>query len=156
VEYIEKTEKHNDDVSAIIRGWGSDIIITRGKPHKAEDLDGILACEDRKIIGLGLYYIKGNNCELVLLETFLKNKGIGTIIIEKIKKIAKLNNCNRLWLVTSNDNIDSIKFYQRKGFNIANIYINVMDEYRKIKPEIPFIGNYEIPIRDEIVLEISV
>ena len=48
------------------------------------------------------------------------------------------------------------KFYQRKGFNIANIYINVMDEYRKIKPEIPFIGNYEIPIRDEIVLEISV
>jgi ribosomal protein S18 acetylase RimI-like enzyme len=90
------------------------------------------------------------------LETFLQNKGIGTQIIEKIKEIAKIKNCKRIWLITSNDNIDAIKFYQRKGFNIANIYKNAMDKSRELKPSIPLIGNYEIPIRDEIEFEIKI
>jgi N-acetylglutamate synthase-like GNAT family acetyltransferase len=156
MEYIEKTEKDNKAVSEIIKGWGSDILVSKGKTYKTEDLDGILTYDNNKIIGLGLYYIKNNECEIVLLETFLQNKGIGTQIIEKIKEVAKIKNCKRIWLITSNDNIDAIKFYQRKGFNIANIYKNAMDKSRELKPSIPLIGNYEIPIRDEIEFEIKI
>ena len=156
MEYIQKTIKDNEAVSEIIKGWGSDILVSRGKTYKAEDLEGILAYKKNKIIGLGLYYIKNNECEIVLLETFIQKKGIGTQIIEKIKEIAKINNCKRLWLITSNDNIDAIKFYQRRGFNIANIYKNAMDKSRELKPSIPLIGNYEIPIKDEIEFEIKI
>ena len=153
MEYIEKTENENKAVTDIIKGWGSDILVTRGKIYRVENLDGILVYDNNKIVGLGLYHIENSDCQMVLLETFIHNKGIGTQIIEKIKEIAKTQHCKRIFLITSNDNIDAIKFYQRKGFCISNIYINAMAESRKIKPEIPFIGNYEIPIRDEIEFE---
>ena len=156
MELIEKGIKDNEAVSKIIKGWGSDILVSRGKTYKTEDLEGILKYKKNKIIGLGLYNIKNNECEIVLLETFIQKKGIGTEIIEKIKEIAKINNCKRIWLITSNDNIDAIKFYQRRGFNIANFYKNAMDESRRLKPTIPLIGNYEIPIKDEIEFEIKI
>ena len=156
MDFIQKTEKNNIIVSKIIKEWGSEIIVTRGKSYKAEDLDGILVYNKDKLIGIGLYYIKDSECEIVLLETFIQNKGIGTQIIEKIREITKKNNCSRLWLITTNDNIDAIKFYQRKGFLIKNIYINAIEESRRIKPQIPLIGNYGIPIKDEIEFEIKI
>ena len=156
MQYIEKTENENQAVLEIIKGWGSDILVSRGKIYRAEDLDGILVYDNEKIAGLGLYDINNNNCEIVLLETFVQNKGIGTQIIEKIKEIAKKRNCKKVWLITSNDNIDAIRFYQKRGFCIANIYIKAMEKSRNIKPEIPYIGNYQIPIRDEIEFEIKI
>jgi ribosomal protein S18 acetylase RimI-like enzyme len=154
MEYIEKTKDENNAVSEIIKGWGSDILVSRGKAHKAENLDGILAYDSGKIVGLGLYYIK-NDCEIVLLETFIQNKGIGTQITQKIIEIAKNNKCKRVWLVTTNSNINAIKFYQKRGFNISNIYINAMEIARKIKPEIPKMADNGIAIRDEIEFEIK-
>ena len=155
MEFFEKTEKDNIAISEIINRWGSNILVTRGKSYRAEDLDGILAYENGKIIGLGLYYIKDNNCEIVLLETFIQNKGIGTQIIEKIKKIAKTKNCKRIWLITTNCNINALRFYQKRGFHFSNIYINAMEESRRIKPEIPKEEN-GIEIRDEIEFEIVI
>jgi len=152
MDFIQKTQKDDKAVSDIIRGWGSDIIVTRGKAYKAEDLDGIIVYENGKITGLVLYRIN-NDCEIVLLETFVQNKGIGTQLIERLKKIAIQNACNRIWLVTTNDNINAIKFYQKRGFHISYIYVNAMEEARKIKPEIPLIAENGIELRDEIEFE---
>ena len=154
MEFIEKTQKENHAVSEIIKGWGSDILVSRGKAHKAEDLDGILVYENGKIIGLGLYRIE-KDFEIVLLETFVQNRGIGTQLIEKLKNIAIQKNCNRIWLVTTNENINAIKFYQKRGFFISNIYLNAMEEARKIKPELPLIAENGIPLRDEIEFEMK-
>ena len=155
MEYIQKTQSENYAVSEIIKGWGSEILVSRGKAHKAEDLDGVLVYENEKIIGLGLYKIE-NDCEIVLLETFVRNKGIGTQLIENIKHIAIKNNCKRIWLVTTNENINAIYFYQKRGFYISNIYINAMEEARKIKPEIPIIAENGIELRDEIEFEMKI
>jgi ribosomal protein S18 acetylase RimI-like enzyme len=156
IKWVQKTENDNRAVLQIIKKWGSDIIVTRGEIYKGEDLDGILAYKNSEIIGLGLYHIKNEECEIVLLETFEQNIGIGTQIIEKTKEIAKNRNCKRVWLITTNDNIDAIKFYQRRGFNISNFYKNAIDKSRKLKPTIPLKGNHEIPIRDEIEFEIKI
>jgi N-acetylglutamate synthase-like GNAT family acetyltransferase len=154
MEFIKKTNNEDKDVLEIIRGWGSDIIVSRGKVYRSEDLEGILVYEDNKIIGLGLYYIKNSECEIVLLETFIEKKGIGTQIIEEIKEVAKTNNCKRIFVITTNNNIGALKFYQKRGFNFSNIYINAMEESRKIKPEIP--KEYGgIEIRDEIEFEMK-
>jgi len=157
MEYVSKTKKDEKALSELIKqSWRSDIIVSRGKKYKVEDLEGILTYENEKIIGLGLYYIKNRECEIVLLEALFQKQGIGTKIIEKIKEIAITNKCKRIWLITSNDNINAIKFYQRRGFFISNFYKNAMEESRKLKPEIPLIGEYEIPIKDEIEFEIEI
>ena len=154
MEFIEKTQKDNNAVLDIIKRWGSyDFLVSRGKIYRAEDLDGIIVYDNKKIIGLGLYYIKNNECEIVLMETFIQNKGIGTKIIERIKEIGKNNDCKRIWLITTNENINAIKFYQKRGFHFSNIYKNAIEESRKINPEIPKEEN-GIEIRDEIEFEI--
>ena len=131
------------------------MLVSRGKTYRAEDLDGILVYEEKKIIGLGLYYIKNNECEIVYMETFLQNKGIGTKIIERIKEIAKKNNCERIWLITTNENINALRFYQKRGFYFSNLYKNALEESRRIIPEIPKMED-GIEIRDEIEFEMLI
>lgn len=59
----------------------------------------------------------------------------------------------RLWLVTTNDNPDALRFHQRRGFRIAAVHAGAMAASRRIKPAIPEIGACGIPIGDEIELE---
>ena len=59
----------------------------------------------------------------------------------------------RAWLITTNDNLDAIRFYQRRGFTIATVHAGAIEQSRTIKPSIPLVGSYGIPIRDEIEFE---
>jgi N-acetylglutamate synthase-like GNAT family acetyltransferase len=151
----EKTEADNAEITRIIRRWGSEILISQGKIYSASDLEGIIACVDEKIAGVCLYYINSRECEIVLFDVSKQKIGIGSTLINKTLEIAKNAGCKRLWLTTSNDNIDAIKFYQRRGFYIVNVHVEGMQDARKIKPEIPLKGNYDIPIRDEFEFEIQ-
>ena len=152
----QKTRADNKKVVEIIQQWGSEIIVSRGKSYSAHNTDGILACMDSIIAGICLYNIEATECEIILLEVFKEKIGIGSAFIEKMKEVSKERRCTRLWLITTNDNIDAIKFYQKKGFYISGFYGNAIEESRKIKPQIPFIGHYQIPIRDEIELEMKI
>jgi hypothetical protein len=44
--------------------------------------------------------------------------------------------------------------YQKRGFVLVAIHRNALAQSRKIKPQIPLIGDHGIPLRDEIELEI--
>jgi hypothetical protein len=63
--------------------------------------------------------------------------------------------CKRLWLITTNDNMHALRFYQKQGFALAALRPNAIAASRLLKPEIPEIGLDGIPIRDEIELEIK-
>ena len=56
-------------------------------------------------------------------------------------------------LVTRNDKVKALQFYQKRGYNITKIYKNAMDEVRKVKPDVPLIGENGIPLKDEIELQ---
>jgi hypothetical protein len=56
-------------------------------------------------------------------------------------------------LITTNDNLHAIGFYQKRGFQMAAIHRGAVNEARKLKPSIPMIGAHGIPMRDEIELE---
>jgi hypothetical protein len=60
----------------------------------------------------------------------------------------------RLWLITSNDNLNAIRFYQRRGMRLTAVHRGAIDEARQIKPSIPLIGEHGIPIHDELELEL--
>ena len=58
-------------------------------------------------------------------------------------------------LITTNDNLSALRFYQKRSFDMVRLYLNAVEEARKIKPEIPLTGNDGIPIRHEIELEMK-
>ncbi|HEX6140904.1 MAG TPA: 2-oxo-4-hydroxy-4-carboxy-5-ureidoimidazoline decarboxylase, partial [Candidatus Limnocylindria bacterium] len=63
---------------------------------------------------------------------------------------------HRLWLVTTNDNLDALHFYLRRGMRVAAVHAGAVDRDRALKPEIPrFNGSNGLPIRDLVELELS-
>jgi ribosomal protein S18 acetylase RimI-like enzyme len=134
--------------------WGSFLVISRGQTHDASNLPGFVAFHDSKKVGLATYRIDGSNCELVTLDSWRENIGVGTILIEAVKRVALNAGCSRLWLITTNDNLHALGFYQKRGFNLVAVYPDALAESRKIKPAIPEIGMNNIPLRDEIELQI--
>ena len=59
----------------------------------------------------------------------------------------------RLVVITTNDNIGAIRFYQKRGFDMVKLYRGALERSRKLKPQIPLIGENEIPLRHEIEFE---
>jgi hypothetical protein len=59
-----------------------------------------------------------------------------------------------MWLITTNDNMAALRFWQKRGFMLVAVYTNALEQSRKLKPEIPLIGLDGIPLRDEIELEL--
>ncbi|MEM6284414.1 MAG: GNAT family N-acetyltransferase, partial [Chloroflexota bacterium] len=57
------------------------------------------------------------------------------------------------WLITSNDNTPALRYWQKRGFEIIAVHRDAITEARRLKPEIPLVGMDDIPIRDEIELE---
>lgn len=148
----DNRQKVND---ILIKEWESTDIIIRGKVVDGTKLDGFIALRDNEIIGLITYVVEDNECEICSLNSFIENKGIGTNLINKVKENAKENNCTRLKLITTNDNIRGLEFYQRRGFVFSNIYKNAIENSRKIKPQIPMFADNGLPIRDEIEFEMK-
>lgn len=148
---IEKTDK-NWIKKVMVDAWGSEMIVA-SKLFNTLTLPGFIAETDNKPTGIVIFDITDGRLEIVSLNSILEGQGIGSALIEKVKKLAREKDLKNTWLVTSNDNIDSLKFYQKRGFRITKVYPDAIDEARKIKPEIPKIGNYGIPLKDTLELE---
>ena len=113
-------------------------------PHLiAGDLDGVLT-----------YVIDGEDCEILTLHAEPRHTGAGTALIEAVERLAAEAGCTRLWLITTNDNVDALRFYQRRGFRLTAVHAGAVDLARaRLKPHIPELGDHGIPLRDELELE---
>lgn len=138
----------------IARNWGSELVVVHGQIFRPAELPGFVAVAGDEWLGLLTYHSDGDSCEIVTLDTNCPNQGIGTALIEAVRRTAQQAGCRRLWLVTTNDNTAALRFYQRRGFVLAAIHRDAVTRSRQIKPEIPLTGNDGIPIRDEIELEL--
>ncbi len=133
--------------------WASTRIVSKGKVHDTNELPGLIAIHKKNRVGLLIYNIIGDECEIVSLNSLKENIGIGTTLLKEIERKSALKSCKRLWVITTNDNIDVLRFYQKRGFKIAAIHLDALEQSRRLKPEIPFLGSNDIEIRDEIELE---
>ena len=55
--------------------------------------------------------------------------------------------------MTTNDNLDALRFYQKRGFRLVAVHRHAVDAARRLKPAIPLLGDDQIPLHDEIELE---
>jgi len=141
----------------VARNWGAEFVVTRGRKVYPTEIEGLCAVDDRgDRVGLVTFEVIGDQCEIVTLDALRQFAGIGTALVEGVRRVANERGCRRLWLITTNDNLDAIRFYQRRGFVIAAVHVNALAESRLLKPSIPEIGLHGIPLRDEIEFEMAV
>jgi len=150
-----KTDADLKWVRSLLQGrWGSVEVVSRYHIHHADMLPGFIAIDNDQPAGLITYKLGNVDCEIVSLDSLDIGTGIGTALVKAVVDKARENNSKRIWLITTNDNIDAMKFYQKVGFSFVAIHRNAIIESRKLKPIIPEVGHDGIPIKDEIEFEL--
>jgi ribosomal protein S18 acetylase RimI-like enzyme len=137
-----------------IEHWGGEEMISRGNVYRPEQLEGFVIEDGEEWIGLLTFFVKERECEVTSLDSLREGQGIGSMLIDKALVEARARGCIRLFLITTNDNLRALGFYQKRGFEIVTVYRGAVNESRKRKPGIPLVGMNGIPLRDEIELEI--
>jgi len=138
----------------IAENWGATLLVSCGQTYQAENLSGFVAVEDEQPRGLLTYRIDDKECEVVTINSSIRGKGVGTALLNVVEAKARSLGCSRIWLITTNDNTDAMRFYQMRGFDLRKIHLNAIEESRRLKPSIPLIGNHGIAIKHEIEFEL--
>jgi GNAT superfamily N-acetyltransferase len=125
-----------------------------GRIEHPLDHPALVAERDGTLAGVLTYVLDGDDWEVLTLHAAERFGGAGTALIEALERLAANAGCSRLWLITTNDNVDALRFYQRRGFRLAALHRGAVDDSRaRLKPEIPRIGEHGIELRDELELE---
>jgi len=133
--------------------WGVPLAAGGGRLHRLDDLPGFAAVSaDGAVAGVVTYLIEADTCEVVSIDSVVQGEGVGTALLEAACQAAAAAGCRRVRLITTNDNVDALRFYQRRGFALTELRRGAVEEARRMKPQIPEVGAYGIPIRDELVL----
>jgi mannose-6-phosphate isomerase-like protein (cupin superfamily)/GNAT superfamily N-acetyltransferase len=138
----------------LTRSWGAPQVVTRGRVHEAARLPALACVEDGEIAGVATFDIRDAACELVTLDAFAPGRGVGSRLLDAVAAEARRRGCRRLWLITTNDNLRALRFYQRRGLRLVAVHPGAVDDARRIKPSISLVGDHGIPIRDELELEL--
>lgn len=138
-----------------VEHWGDEIMVARGEVFRAADLPGFAAEQHGQIVGLATYQLLGDAVEVLSLDSLLPGQGIGRALLGAVILAARRAGCAHLTLITTNDNLNALRFYQRLGLKLCALHPGAVDESRKIKPTIPLVGNDGIPIRDELELDLA-
>jgi GNAT superfamily N-acetyltransferase len=114
----------------------------------------VLAMDGGTVAGVLTYIIDASAMEILTLHAERQWGGCGTSLVRAAEQIAAASHCDRIWVITTNDNVDALRFYQRRGFRLAELRPGAVDRSRAgLKPEIPLVGAYGIPLRDELILD---
>jgi ribosomal protein S18 acetylase RimI-like enzyme len=138
----------------VVERWGAPEVVSRGRVHRPAELPGFVAHAYADFFGLVTYEVRGRECEIVTIDSFVEDQGVGSALLAAATDAARAAGCRRLWLITTNDNLRALGFYQKRGFALAALHRGALEESRRLKPSIPLTGLDGIPLRDELELEL--
>ncbi len=136
----------------MVEFWGSELQVVHQSVYRPAELPGLIAERAGRVVGLLTYQVSDETLEVVTLNAIERRTGVGTVLMEAVVADARQLRCQEIRLTTTNDNLDAIRFYQRRGLRLVALRPGAVDRARLEKPEIPRVGGYGIPLRDEIDL----
>lgn len=161
------TEIEIRDLAAADREWARALIARQqGGTHEVArlgelidplTLDGLVAEADGRPIGMAaVHETQGRGLEVVVLMAEAAGRGAGSALLETARQVAVASRHHRLWLVTTNDNLEAIHFYLRRGLRVATIHADAVAADRALKPQISERNAANgLPIRDLVEFELA-
>lgn len=145
--------------------WGAPVIAVHGTVFRPAELPGFLAelpgqpvagapagPPEGRLAGLLTYAVADAALEIVTLNAVTRLAGLGTALLGHAVQEARRQGRREIRLTTTNDNVEGLRFYQRRGFRLTALRPGAVDEARRIKPQIPQTGEHGIPLHDELDL----
>jgi GNAT superfamily N-acetyltransferase len=128
-----------------------------GESHDVLVLDSLGAWDGDRLVAVATWSAPdpAGRSELAVLAVAedRQGQGLGALLVDAVAMAALQAGATTQWLVTTNDNLDALRLYQRHAYRLAELHRGAVDEARRRKPAIPPVGDYGIPLRDELVLE---
>ena len=103
----------------IAQHWGASYVLAHDERIDPTGLPGFVVEQNGDIAGLVTYRIQYSACEVVTIDSLQPNQGIGGALLDAVMEAARTAGCKRLWLVTSNDNLNALRFYQKRGLRLV-------------------------------------
>ena len=92
--------------------------------------------------------------EVVAISTTRPRSGVGRALMERCFAEARATACRRVWVVTTNNNVAAIAFYQHVGLDLLALHRNAVRASRKLKPTIPVRDAEGVRIDHELEFEL--
>jgi ribosomal protein S18 acetylase RimI-like enzyme len=115
--------------------WGLPVVSPSGVYDDPAALDGFVAEDDGRPVGLLLHKIDGGRCEVSVLVVREQRKGHGRALMEAARTAAQDVGCDRVWLITTDENPDALAFYKSLGMTETQRHLNFVDTVRQSKPD---------------------
>ena len=128
--------------------WGNPVVM-RGTDYDLFGCDCLIAGDFEGLAAFSR--AERPICELVALNAFRRGEGIGGALMAALPRHLGPG-FTQVRLGTTNDNLEALRFYQRRGYRLAALRPGAVDAARARKPSIPLSGEHGLPIRDEIDL----
>jgi GNAT superfamily N-acetyltransferase len=119
----------------------------------ASTLPAAIAQDGGEPVGLLTYRITGADWEVVSIAADRPGSGAGSALLDWVRAAAVAAGATRVWLVTTNDNVKALRFYQRNGYDLIAVHRDAVTRARALKPAIPEVVD-GIPMRHELELQI--
>jgi ribosomal protein S18 acetylase RimI-like enzyme len=144
-------------IHSLLEAWGMRPVARLGEVYDPTGDPAIVAIDPSgAVIGVLTYRPAADAWELGTFYVEDRRAGTGTRMLDLLVELARAGRASRIWLVTTNDNVDAMRFYQRRGFRLTELHPMAVDRSRAtLKPGIPAVGDHGIPLRDELVLELD-
>jgi GNAT superfamily N-acetyltransferase len=147
------TAGDREAIVALLRNrWGGETMVVHDTVYRPADLPAFVAVDGPELVGLITYEPGVESWHVLSLDSLLPGQGIGSALLDRVENAACTVGSLHIELVTTNDNVDAMRFYQRRGYRIAFVDRGAVDRARRTKPSIPQIGFHGIPIRDELTM----
>ena len=115
--------------------WGLPVVSPSGVYDDPSALDGFVIEDGGRPVGLLLDKIADGRCEVVALVVREQRKGYGRALMEAARMAAQDAGCDRVWLITTDENPGALAFYQSLGMTEAHRHLNFVDTVRRSKPD---------------------
>jgi uncharacterized protein YhfF/N-acetylglutamate synthase-like GNAT family acetyltransferase len=144
-------------VNGFLAARHADVVARRGELVDTRQHPALMAEIDGRLAGVLSWILDNDALEVLTLYVAHLGQGTGTTLLAAVRRVAEAAGARRLWLVTTNDNLDSLRFFQRRGLRLAQLRPGAVDQSRAtLKPAIPVTGEHGIAVRDELELELEI
>lgn len=130
--------------------WMSTSMVLSGLPIDLMQFP-IFVARDPSLVGALSYRISGSQIEILSLATEQGGRGVGSMLLHALEQFARVQGYESIRLITTNENLQALHFYQKRGYYLKKLYPEAVKLSRTMKAEIPLEAD-GIPIRDELLL----
>jgi GNAT superfamily N-acetyltransferase len=138
----------------LVEHWHGTVMAMHGELIDASRCPALIAVDAGGArIGLLTYRDDERGREVISLNALREGMGVGGALLDAAASGARRAGHQRIWLITTNDNLRALGFYQRRGYDLLAVHHDAVTRTREtVKPRIPLISDDGIPIRHELEL----